>query len=329
MLRLDRKDRNLLYQLDINSRQSASKIGKIISLSKEVVNYRIKRLLEAGIINKFMTLMNTANLGVTTYKIFYRFQNTTPEIEREIINYLTKHQNTQLVTDVEGMYDLNINIIVKTPEEFNDILSSISKEFGYYFANREVLLLVKSNFFFRDYLIQMPSNKTRKPMYFGSKPEEAKVDPIDKKILSALGENARTPIVDIAKLTQKSPDAIALRIKRLEKLGIIQSYVIFLNPEQSGFIWNYVLLTFNIATEENEKLFFEYCKNHPNIWFYSRMIGNYDAIFNIDTEDHETFKKTIIEIKRNFSKLIKNYITLQIYRPYKFNMFPQSLNKSL
>lgn len=39
-----KKDLKILYQLDINARQSDANIGKIVALHKASVNYRIKVL---------------------------------------------------------------------------------------------------------------------------------------------------------------------------------------------------------------------------------------------------------------------------------------------
>ena len=63
MEKLDLKDRKILYQLDLNCRQSNTQIGKKVGLSKEVVNYRIKRMQDFGIINNFWTAINSLKLG--------------------------------------------------------------------------------------------------------------------------------------------------------------------------------------------------------------------------------------------------------------------------
>ena len=50
MFKIDVKDRKILYQLDLNSRQSLTTIGSKVRLSKTVVQYRINRLVKNGII---------------------------------------------------------------------------------------------------------------------------------------------------------------------------------------------------------------------------------------------------------------------------------------
>jgi len=55
MEKLDLKDRKILYQLDIDSRQSFRSIGRKVGLSKDIVATRVKKLQEKGIIIRFMT----------------------------------------------------------------------------------------------------------------------------------------------------------------------------------------------------------------------------------------------------------------------------------
>jgi len=54
MVKIDLKDRKILYQLDLNSRQSLTQIGKNVGLKKDVVSYRIKRLQDEGVIKDLL-----------------------------------------------------------------------------------------------------------------------------------------------------------------------------------------------------------------------------------------------------------------------------------
>jgi len=76
MIKLDLKDKKLLYQLDINSRQSYKEIGKKIGLSKDAVSYRIKQLQEEGIIRQFHTVIDVGKLGLISFRLYLKFQNT-------------------------------------------------------------------------------------------------------------------------------------------------------------------------------------------------------------------------------------------------------------
>jgi len=74
---LDLKDRKILYELDLNARQSDSEIAKKVGLTRDSVRYRINKLVENGYINYFMTLLNSMKLGYDWYRTFFKFQNLT------------------------------------------------------------------------------------------------------------------------------------------------------------------------------------------------------------------------------------------------------------
>ena len=322
VLKLDVKDRRILYELDRNARQPASKIARHVGLSTDAIGYRIKQLVKNNAVFKFMTLLDTAKLGLTTYKIFYRFQNTTPEKEEEIIEYLRKHPNTQYVTSTEGMFDLNINVLASSVKELNNILKEINIKYSYYFAERQVNIIVEANFFFRDYLINKKSDEIRKPMFFGSHASEAKIDEKDRKILKMLARNARQSAVDISKHSKLSSDAVIQRIKNLEKSGLIQNYVLYPNSDKIGYKSYFVLLRFRDLNQDKEKRFFTYCNLQSNIWFYAKLIGQWDCVINIETENEIEFRKIMSDIKKDFSEILKEYYIFKFVKTYKFDMYP-------
>jgi Lrp/AsnC family leucine-responsive transcriptional regulator len=61
------------------------------------------------------------------------------------------------------------------------------------------------------------------------------IDDIDRKILTIIQENARTPNAEIARQVGMAPSAILERMRKLEERGLIQGYVARLNPKALGF----------------------------------------------------------------------------------------------
>ena len=85
--KLDKKDKQILYQLDLDSRQSYKQIGKKSKLSREVVQYRIKQLEKKGIIRGYQTLIDVSKLGYLNCRFFIKFQKDSPEEENLVIEY--------------------------------------------------------------------------------------------------------------------------------------------------------------------------------------------------------------------------------------------------
>ena len=63
MPQIDIKDHKILYQLDVDALQSAAQIAKKVGLSKDSVNYRIKKMFKSGIIRHYYPVLNTPYLG--------------------------------------------------------------------------------------------------------------------------------------------------------------------------------------------------------------------------------------------------------------------------
>lgn len=61
------------------------------------------------------------------------------------------------------------------------------------------------------------------------------IDGIDKEILRALMEDARTPILEIARKVGISGAAIHQRLRKLEKSGLISGSKFIINPKALGY----------------------------------------------------------------------------------------------
>src|SRR3989338_10516950 len=79
--KLDLKDKRLLYELDLDSRQSFNELGKKLSLSKSSVIYRINNMQKSGIIKQYHTVLDIGKLGYISFRLYIKLQNSTPSTE--------------------------------------------------------------------------------------------------------------------------------------------------------------------------------------------------------------------------------------------------------
>lgn len=80
---------------------------------------------------------------------------------------------------------------------------------------------------------------------------EYKIDEMDRKILSALIKDARTPFLEIARECGVSGAAIHQRVKKLEKAGVIAGYTATVKPASLGLP---VCAFVNMKISEGDKL---------------------------------------------------------------------------
>ena len=61
------------------------------------------------------------------------------------------------------------------------------------------------------------------------------IDDTDKEILDILGNNARTPFLNIAKQLRVSESTIRKRVNNLENKGVIKKYSVVIEPSKIGY----------------------------------------------------------------------------------------------
>ena len=129
MKNIDLKDRKILYELDLNARQSDAAIGRKVNLSKDVVNRRIRKLIEKGVRIYFYTIVDATRLGYISGRFIIKFQHDTPEKEIEMINLLIAKPYTWWIGQIEGQRDLCFTIWAKDTYALYDIIREIQQEF--------------------------------------------------------------------------------------------------------------------------------------------------------------------------------------------------------
>lgn len=66
MFQLDDKDKKILNILQENSRTPYIQIANELGISEATVRYRVKNLIDNGVINKFTTLVDSKKIGYAT-----------------------------------------------------------------------------------------------------------------------------------------------------------------------------------------------------------------------------------------------------------------------
>ncbi|RLF58869.1 MAG: hypothetical protein DRN27_04200 [Thermoplasmata archaeon] len=303
---LDVKDRKILYELDFNSRQSNSKIGKKVGLHKNVVNYRIKRMEKNGIISNYYTMIDTFKIGYNSLRFYISFQNVTPEKREEIIAYFVNNKYTWWVGSFEGEYDLAVLIWIKDLHDFYGFWEKTLRKYHSYFQKQKFSLYCQLRVFRHSFLMKDDFKKTDRDKYeITGGGKEVKTDELDFKILELLAVNSRIPTIQIAKKTDSSIDTIINRMKRLEKLDVIQGYRVNINYDKLGYHLFKVNVTLNDYSQRGKII--NYIRNNPNLIMIDKAIGYYDLELDFLLKNLNHLRIIMDNLTRVFPKEIKNF----------------------
>lgn len=320
MIELDIKDRKILYELDTNSRQSYHEIAKKVGLSKDSIIYRINKLKESDIIKKFHTLIDVGKLGFISFRLYLKLQNTTPEQESEIIEFIKDQKIVTWCASIDGDYDLGMWILVKSIKEMNLFWKEILKKYTNFIDKRWLTIFTKVSYFSRVYLTGKKQNFDE--YIFITEPEERKIDENDIEILKLLALDSRISVLDISQKLKLTPKTVSARIKDLEKRKIIVGYRTMFDLEKLGYQYFKLHINLHNVTEEKQRKFRAFVKQHPNIIYDNEVLGGDDFEIEIQIGTLSEFRAIIDDIKKQFSDIIKSYNHMTIYKEHKFIFFP-------
>ncbi|MFH1828821.1 MAG: Lrp/AsnC family transcriptional regulator [Nanoarchaeota archaeon] len=313
------KDKKIIYQLDLNSRQPNSKIAKKVGLSKDVVNYRIKNLEKLGFIRGYYTIIDFSKLGYFGMRVYLKLFDATPAKEKEIIDYLVKSKKVFFIAEIEGHFDIALGVWIRELYEFEDFYSKFKEKFKLQIGQEQTSIFTKVHHFHRAYLLNKKFDDT-KPEVFG-KEKIIQHDELDINILKLLCQNSRIPTIEIAQKLKKPARTIAFRIKQLEKKKIIQGYRVIFDFGLLGYNYYKVDLTLKEISRMKELMNFAHA--HPNILYVDETIAGSDFEFDLEVENKEKFIEIIEELRTKFSEIRTwSYFTLRRYK--KLLYFPET-----
>ena len=318
MEKLDLKDRKILYDLDIDSRQSFSQLGKKVGLHKDVVAYRVKKLQEKGIIQNFYTEVNDYILGYSPVKFYLTYQNVTPEIKKEIIEYLVKNPYVNVVHSSEGQYDLVVISEVENIAKFYNVWNSILNKYKDFFSNQVFCVHNFTVAYKKTFLLdKQPENtKDRILLTESSDDKKLEVDSFDKKLLDVLAPNSRIPLLEIAKNLNSTVNTINSRIKRLVKVGVIVNFTLNIDWPKIGYQWYKADVILKDSGKKQQIV--SYIEKNPNLILRIASLGYVDLELTFCLNNATQLHQIMEDVSSKFPDAIKSYKYFSNTKTHKF-----------
>ena len=120
------------------------------------------------------------------------------------------------------------------------------------------------------------------------------LDTVDLAILAALQENARMPVVELARRVNLSPTPCTLRIRRMEQDGIITGYHARLDPKALGHaLMVFVTVSLKSTDEKTLRGFNAAVKPVKQILECHMVGGGFDYLLKIRVRDMGEYREIL------------------------------------
>jgi len=122
------------------------------------------------------------------------------------------------------------------------------------------------------------------------------MDRLDLKILDLLQRDGRMPIAELARQVHLSPTPCMERVRRLERLGVIQGYAAHLDPHRLGAsLLAFVEIRLDRTTPEVFDRFKEAVVELEEVQECHMVAGGFDYLVKLRVADMEAYRRILGE----------------------------------
>ncbi len=313
---MDIKDKKILYLLDLNSRMKESDLAKQLNTSKQVVSYRISGLENRGVIKKFQGVLNLKSIGISLYaNVYFKMIAVNKKKEEEIIDFLVKNDKIGYVALLGGRFDLSIVLVAKNLQELESTLNDIVNKYPNELKEYTLSLRTIGVKFHKKYLFQDKFKENKKILT--NEDYLVKIDELDTKILKELSKNSRESIINISEKLKQPFSTIRIRIKNLEKKGVIAGYSLLFDLSKIEMLNYKIFIKAKDKSADFYKKLISFAETHKNITWFFKTLGEHDYELRVELENQIKLQEILKEIRSKFVESIENMETIIIFNELK------------
>ena len=140
-IKIDLKDKKILFLLAQNSRMPCSAIAKSVGLSRDAVSYRINNYLNKGIVQGYRTVIDITKLGYDAYHLFLQLNQPTKTVEDRLIKKFKEYPFMRAVLKFNGKYDFQLALVAKDIKEFDRFADKIITDCSTNLQNYDIFII--------------------------------------------------------------------------------------------------------------------------------------------------------------------------------------------
>ena len=302
--KIDSADRRILFELDRNARIPETRLAKIIGKSKESVRYRIKKLLDQGILAKFTIWIDPTKIGYHVYKM-YLLLNNLPMRRKELVAYAKTDRRLFWLGIAEGTWNVGLTFFVKTAQEFYDLKNDLRGRFKDLIIDSNIAQVVGIQIHEKTFLA---AGQARWTAFFGESSSHS-LDEMSVQILKALFENSRENVATIAYKNKTSVDIVRGRLKRMEAQGIIVKYTIAIDYDLLGYELYKTFVYLKSTEKDAIKRLLAHLLMDKNIIHVVKQISPWDIELETLCENYRQYNTVMSRLTQRFSDVINKIET--------------------
>jgi DNA-binding Lrp family transcriptional regulator len=316
-------DTNLIFLQSEDSKGKIKEHANLLGKTSQLMKYSIKKIKEEEIVKNPYVIIDYSYFGLILFRIYFKGGYITEKEKGKIIKILSENSYIVSIYELNGEFDLVIEMQANNPSRFNKELKNIISQIPT-LNNYKIVLNIVTHIYPRLYLIKKQKiiSVASSHIIIGGDREQQTFNNNEMDIISELTKNPLERYTSISKKCKKNTKTVVNIIKNLKKKNIIKCYKSIIDIEKLNIHSYKLFLQIHNISKEREKELMDYFLNTKEIIQINKTVGDWDIEVEIESLDKSRIRFITIELREKFKEIIQSFDIIELYKYYKKSYLP-------
>ncbi len=323
------KNNGALFLISENCRLRIKEIANLNKKSSQRIKYNLKNLERKSLVYNPYLITDYSYFGLILFKVYFKWTYVGDRDKNKIIKELKENEFVAAVYELEGEFDLVVEILSPNPSRFNKTLKKIVADLPS-LGNYRILLNIVTHIYSRKYLIKEEEICSQVPneIIIGGDREVENFNEKEISIIKILRSNPKTRLSTLAKVTNLNVRTATKMFKELQQRNIIRGFKYNLDTENLNINKYRLFLKLHNLTPEREENLLKYFLKTKEIVQMHKTVGDWDLEVDIESFEKVKIRRLTVEIREQFKDIIENFNIIEFYKQFFRNYLPEFLFKT-
>jgi DNA-binding Lrp family transcriptional regulator len=321
-MKSDPVTKQVLSELELNSRLNISDVADRLNLREHVVRRAAQRLLDQGMIRPVLSV-DLTKIGLREFSVCFALTASTPSAEFEFITALSRLDRVTRIVELGGQYDYTVVFAAHELSELNQLLERACQKADVWLERKDVAVNISITDFGVRALHHQESSPA--PITVGGQPDNLKLSDIDHKLLKTVCTSPGESTSFYSREMKCPFSTVSYHLDSLKERGIIAAfrYIVTGGVHLHAFK---VYIALRRPMAEAGRQLYEYCKNNKACNYLLACAGNWDFEIGMRIEDADFTGDHIKALKGILSPCAPVIMVIPGFRLLKYAKYPFATN---
>ncbi len=321
-------DPELVFFCGENCRVKLKELAVLLKKSSQRLKYNLYHFEREEILFNPYVIFDYALFGQLLFRVYFKGGYVGEKHKKEILNIIRELPYIVSAYELEGEFDMVIEIQAPNASRFNKELKkliTIVPSLNDY----KVVLNIVTHLYPRSYLLE-PNNshinyKVDWNIIVGGDRKVETFTDSERDVIKILLRNPKIRFSHLAKAANMNIKTARAIFRDLEKRKIIKGFKYIVNTHLLEISKHRLFLKLHNSSPEREALLMEYFTQTPEIVQINKTVGDWDLEIDIEGLDKATMRYLVLQMREQFTDVIQTFNSMPFFTYYQKSFLPEAL----